>query len=180
MIVPYYQDQLIYSKMFFYSSQFIAKFKAFSLKCFCTWLVAILCCSAGLLFIVLSIPQPTVIQFYLVQCHNWNSNSPHWPSFSFILSSVTIEIVIHHTDRHNWNSNSPCQILLSFILSSVTAEIAILHTVDQFHLVQCQNWNSNFPCRFSLSFILSSVTTVIAILHTDRHLVSSCLVSELK
>ena len=49
----------------------------------------------------LVISKMIVIQFFLVRCHNWNSNSPYWMPSCFILSSVRTEIVILHTDCHS-------------------------------------------------------------------------------
>ena len=106
-------------------------------------------------------------------------NSPYW-LFSFILSSVTAEIVILHTDCHSDLSYPVSELKYSFSIyilvvilfyrvPSVTTEILILHT--DCHsvlscLYKCHNWDSNSPYWLSFSFILSSVPgTEIVILH---------------
>jgi len=68
-----------------------------------------------------------VILFYLVQCKNWNSNSPYWLFFSFMLSSVRTEIVILHTDGYS-------------VLCCPVSEMKYLFSmliINQFYLVQC-------------------------------------------
>ena len=86
---------------------------------------------------------------WLIECWNWNSNSPYRFSLSFILCSVTTEVVIFHTGCHSVLSSVATEIFLKFI-DSYSASTCLVHVRTEIVILYT---NGHLP----FSFILFSV-----------------------